>query len=87
MQDRKVRMKFHKERKSVKNTPKKKGEKHSTRSHTNKVNEGYEADDEDKTDEFSLAYQQVSLQVKVIVFCFKGIKNILGSAFCYLFLY
>lgn len=63
--DRKVKMKFHKEKKLSKGgtTPKKKEEKRHSRSVPSRLSEGYEADDEDKTDEFTAAYQQVSLQV------------------------
>ncbi|XP_055952129.1 Golgi-specific brefeldin A-resistance guanine nucleotide exchange factor 1-like isoform X1 [Argiope bruennichi] len=61
--DRKVKSKLHKEKK-VKITPKKKEEKiKTTRLHSIRSIEGYEADDEDKSDEFSPAYQQVSLQL------------------------
>ncbi|KAG8181269.1 hypothetical protein JTE90_018788 [Oedothorax gibbosus] len=62
--DRKTKTKFHKEKKT-KATPKKRDEKSKpVRSNSVRTGgEGYEADDEDKTDEFSPAYQQVSLQL------------------------
>lgn len=63
VQDRKIKMKFYKEKKSVKGSSKKKEDKRHSRSVPSKLSEGYEADDEDKMDEFSLAYQQVSLQL------------------------
>ena len=63
-------MKFHKEKKLSKSTPKKKEEKRHSRSVPSKLSEGYEADDEDKTDEFTAAYQQVSLQVWMNKICF-----------------
>ncbi|GIY37714.1 golgi-specific brefeldin A-resistance guanine nucleotide exchange factor 1 [Caerostris darwini] len=61
--ERKIKSKLHKDKKS-KATPKKKEEKiKTTRLHSVRSGEGYEADDEDKCDEFSPAYQQVSLQL------------------------
>ncbi|GFS40758.1 golgi-specific brefeldin A-resistance guanine nucleotide exchange factor 1 [Nephila pilipes] len=61
--DKKIKSKLHKDKKG-KNTPKKKEEKiKTTRLHSMRSGEGYEADDEDKSDEFAPAYQQVSLQL------------------------
>lgn len=62
--DRKMKSKFHKEKKT-KATPKKREEKKTVRHNSLRSGEGYEADDEDKSDEFTPAYQQVSLQVNI----------------------
>lgn len=90
MQDRKTKAKCHKEKKLSKGVVKKK-----SRSAPSKLNEGYEADDEEKLDEFSLAYQQVSLQVSCSLFFYTNSvsppllcsKDSVGDSFCFESLY
>ncbi|XP_015907017.1 Golgi-specific brefeldin A-resistance guanine nucleotide exchange factor 1 isoform X3 [Parasteatoda tepidariorum] len=61
--DKKNKVRSHKEKKMVKTVPKRKEEKLKTSRSQSRLGEGYEADDEDKADEYSPAYQQVSLQL------------------------
>ncbi|XP_035213232.1 Golgi-specific brefeldin A-resistance guanine nucleotide exchange factor 1-like isoform X2 [Stegodyphus dumicola] len=62
--DRKSKLKVHKEKKMVKSIPKRKEERiRVSHYQSNRQGEGYEADDEEKADEFASAYQQVSLQL------------------------
>ncbi|XP_054719595.1 Golgi-specific brefeldin A-resistance guanine nucleotide exchange factor 1-like [Uloborus diversus] len=61
--DRKSKVRLHKEKKVSKSVPKRKEERRLSRPQSLRLGEGYEADDEDKSDEFAPAYQQVSLQL------------------------